>query len=750
MDIRRRLGVVAVVAVALLAAPAAARACAGLKAAEGVVLQPFLLSAKAKVGVVSAVCGDGVATFDFAVDGQRTATARLSAGADHADARFDFAVAMQDVTYGLEVVVQAQSAELFDVKRTSLRPNGADRATTYYPYDWRTAGKRDVRHADSVIPGFKAGRLNIVYDTPTLGAIALTRKPGRIEALFPVYRHANDKGDKALARHDIAAGDGADMRVYVHAGLAHIQDTRFAVPDRKGMAGAHISQFVPKQWTPDPTVVDRAMLWRDPNGRHCAAKRPDAGRPCFATADEMRAFAAAMPKENSIVIARLALPTKAAATAIRQGGATPYYYLFFGAIGARDGDPSFRDAGLVLEDSAGKPHMAPYSAKSRGNWFLLDLTRADARKYFVDRALEALDNGYGGVFMDGGFLWNMPNGKVGGDNPDATISQYHGRMLLMRELRDAMRARDPAARLGILANAYAEYMHYADWILREGTALHWRNVRALPHLREVAYRPNRKILEIWHSQYGRLIASPVFYACKGPNAVMIRTCRNNLGLDHAGFYYDSGDWDIHDSEIAAMLVRAAYAPGDLYVTRVEKNKKIVGAGVSRLLVENGPARVWFSRAAPLLRRSSWTPLDEARHTYQFAADEAYVPADRVGPDGWTWAMEGFLHRGPNAFVAGDFYVIDAPSAPAPGQLRALLAAVPRVEAAKDTAPAAKVAPPDLAMTLRLALPDGAAWRLETPDGAPARPVRTEEKDGRTIVRLEGHARIALTLSGLKE
>lgn len=733
--------------VAISFATALAHACDGMAIAEGAALRPFVLSKQADVRIAVAGGGPETAKFVFEANGRRLGIVEFTRTDDHVDARFRFEAPLEGARFGVEATVKAQSAELFDVKRTVLRPNGKDSVTTFYPYDWGRKITRSVRHADSVIPGFKAGGLNIVYDTPKLGAINIRREPGCVRAVFPYYREVNDAGDRALVRHVLRPGMTADMRIYAHAGLAHIQDRRFATPDRKGMAGAHIAQMPPRAWTPNPDVVDRAALWADPESKHCAAKTPGAGRYCFPTDAEVQAFAEAMPRENGIAILRFALPLKRLAAATKAGGAIPYYYLFFGAIGARDGDPSFKRDGLVLTDSAGKPHMAPYPIESRGNWFLLDLTRPAARQYFIDRALEALDNGYEGVFMDGGFLWNMPNGIVGGVNPDAEMSQYQGRVLLMRELRAAMRAKNPTARLGILASPYAEYMHYADWVLREGTAMHWKAVRAPQHLRAVQFDPKRKVLKAWQSQYGRLAMPPVFYACKGPNPVLLRTCRQNLGLKAAGFYYDSGDWNIHDAEAAAAMARLSYGPGDLYVTRVEGDRKIQGVGASGIRVEDRAARVWFSRAAPVLRVANGTPFRNVSHVNALAGGEDYVVADREGPGRWSWAHGGFVHRDARTFVAGDFHILETPTEPEPGGFRAIVSPTLRVEVEPDTPLSRGAKPGDDDMLFEFVLPQGAAWRLETLDGRPVEAV-SEKKGGRETVLVAGHARLALTLTGL--
>ena len=752
MTVKRRLthilraGILAAafLAPATLAPPAEAESCRAFQAAETLTLRPFVLSSVEKLNLPAGDCGAGQATFRITdADGQTVATVAMTGATDRASFSFAFARDVKGASFGVAATAKAQEAVLFDTAGTRLTADDKPTAATHYPYDWTKPVDKSPRAGDSIIPGFKAGRLNVVYDTRTLAEIYLTARPGAIDALFPFHRTRNRTGDEAYARLHMRAGDTADMRIFFHAGLQHIQDARFATPDRKGMAGARISQFVPRFWTPDPSVVDRAALIAAPEGRHCAAKRPDSGLDCFATTDEMTAFAAGMPDKNSIVIARIALPTADAAAAIKAGGAKPYYYLFFGAVSSRDGDPSFRDDGLVLMDSAGKPHMAPQSVKSKGNWFLLDLTQKAARDYFVGRALEAINAGYEGIFMDGGFLWNMPNGRVGGDNPNAAISQYEGRMLLMQELRVAMRDRNPDSRLGILANAYAEYMHYADWVLREGTSLHWRAVGKPPHLREMTYDPRRRAVVVFQQQYGRLIQSPLIFSCKGPNAVIVRTCQENLGVPHAGLYYDSGDWRIYNSELAATLLANAFAPGDLTVTRTEGDRKLSSIGMSRLLLEDGPGRVWFSRQVPLLDVALMTPAVETSHIYRFDTDAMYAPADREGPDGWTWTPHGFAYLNDQSFLAGDFYIVEPPTSPAPGVFRVVLAPEPRLTLANDT-PGPK--PKPQTMQVQIVLPQGSAWRLDRLDGDPPAQPTTRVVNGREIVEVEGIGRVALTVT----
>jgi hypothetical protein len=461
----------------------------------------------------------------------------------------------------------------------------------------------------------------------------------------------------------------------------------------------------------------------------------------------MRAFASGMPRDNSIAIARIALPLAEAALAIRQGGASPAYYLFMGAVATRDGDAR-QLAPLMLTDSAGKPHLAPYSHKSKGHWHLLDITQKPARDAFIARAVEALQNGYEGIFMDGAFLWNMPNGHVGGDNPGAAISHNHARHILLRDMKAAMRAVNPNARLGLLANRYMEYMHYADYVVREGTSIRWSNVRAAPHQRAVAYHPSGKPQKSWHARYGRLATTPVFFACKGPSPVLVRSCRQTIGVPADGFYYDSGDWNIHDSEIAAGLVQAMYRDGGAYVTRTDENRPVIGVGVSQLKFEDSAARIWFSRQSPLLRVENWRALKEVSHTYQLAANEAYIPADMDGPGGWRWAAEGFAYLNSNAYIAGDFYLTAPPYVPRPGAVEFQIASAPRLEARQETARGVKDAPTDTAMTVRVYAPPGADIRLVDGARQPLRARSSKRANGYTELEINAADTIFLIVNGL--
>lgn len=118
----------------------------------------------------------------------------------------------------------------------------------------------------------------------------------------------------------------------------------------------------------------------------------------------------------------------------------------------------------------------------------------------IDRAAEALKNGYEGIFMDGAFFWNMPNDHVGSDNPDAAISHNHAGHILLRGMKEAMRVLNPHARLGLLAKRYMEYMFYAHYIVREGTSIRWDNMPTAPHLRSVRYDPRGKTHKGWQAR----------------------------------------------------------------------------------------------------------------------------------------------------------------------------------------------------------------------------------------------------------
>jgi|GEM_PF-3009849 len=746
---RRPLGALLLtLAICLGGAPARAEPCRAFQAHAKLTLQPFVLSASEKIDLKSGDCRDDGATFAFVfADGRPAATATVSGLADRADVVFAFGARIERASYGVRTDVKAHAAELFDVTGGRLREGGAQAATTRYPFDWKDRQKTNAREADSVIPGFSAGGLNVVYDTPRLGAIVLNRSPGRIGATFPFYDDRNQAGDIGSARRTVKAGDSQDMRFYFHAGLAHIQDARFGAPDRRGMAGVTVSQFPPRLWAPAPGSMTRAALVRAPEGLHCGAADKGAGRTCFPTDDELTAFAEATPGVNDIVILRTALPRARAAAAIRAGGARPFYYLFFGAVAERNGDERVKPEWL-LKDSNGKQYIAPRSVKSEGRWRFLDLTHPAARAYFVDSALEAIDAGFAGVYMDGGNFWNMPNGLVGGDNSNARMSQNHGRHLLMRELRAAIRARAPDARIGMLANRYAEYMHAADFVQREGTALHWRDKDARPHLRVMAFDPTAASAKSWQRRYGRLIQSPIFLACRGPNAVLVRSCRESLPKPYAGTYYNAGGFDIFDSALAAAVVIEPFGPGDLFVTSTEGDAELLGRGVSRLARETR-GRVWFSRQVPLLALNSWRPVAETSHVYVFAAGENYIPADRSGPDGWTWAREGFLFRDGETYVAGDFYVVDSPAAPQAGSLRARLAPEPYRDVARRTARSPDAPPTDQMMTIRLRLPEGAEAAWTDAAGAPLRPKTHGTANGLTVLVIETDRPVTLTLSGLR-
>jgi hypothetical protein len=750
MTKRRIAFVLGALMLAGFSAPASVHAapCNSLGIGQGIAFKPFVLSKSQKITLAGGDCAGGAGDFNFTGgNGATLATVRVSHQNGRVDLDFRFNQALAAAEIGAVAVARTQRIELLNLTATKLAADSGKGISTFYPYNWNKAVKRPVRDGDSIIPGFKTGQHFVVYDTPKLGGIAYEAKPGRISAFFPYFTEFNRNGDKARSRMDVRRSERKAMRFYVDVSLARIQDKRFGAPDRRGMQNAEIAQFVPNQWAPVIGSISRRGLIQDARGKHCGGASKARKRTCFATDSEMRAFAAAMPRGNSIAIARIALPLRAAAQAIRDGGASPDYYLFMGAVSTRDGDAR-QLSNLMLTDSAGKQHLAPYSHKSKGHWHLLDITKKAARDVFIARAVEALKNGYEGIFMDGAFLWNIPNGHVGGDNPNAVISHNHARHILLRDMKAAMRAVNPRARLGLLANRYMEYMHYADYVVREGTSIRWNNVRAAPHLRTVRYDPRGKAQKGWQARYGRLATTPVFFACKGPSPVLVRSCRQSIDVPHDGFYYDSGDWDIHNSEIAGGLVDAIYRKGGVYVTRTDGNMPLIGVGVSQIKFEDQAARIWFSRAAPLLRVKNWRALSEVSHTYQLAANETYIPADMDGAGGWRWAAEGFAYLNQSAYIAGDFYITAPPVVPGPGIAQFQIAAAPRVEAAQETRRGIKDKPGDTRMTVWIYTPNGSNFRLEDLAGKSIRAHSTKNVSEYTVVEIEAADTVVMTISGL--
>ena len=729
------------------ATSALAEACNALQVAETLTLRPFVLAAGEKISSAPGDCAAGRATFRFTgEDGRTVAAATLTAASDRTRIEFAFERAIPKASYGAEARSKAFEANLLDVHATTLREDGPRGATSYYPYAWKDAADGPVREAESVIPGYKAGGLHVVYDTNRLGAIAYTVEPGRVRALFPAYREFNRGADSASSRFDLKAGDRAGMRIFHHAGLKHIQDARFGAPDRQAIEGKAIAQFPPRFWAPNPGVIARPDFARASDQELCGQPDRGRGRPCFPTAEELTYFADGLPQGEGLALLRLALPRAQDADAIRAGGASPQFYMFFGAIGVRDADPAV-PLSWRLKDSAGKDFMAPRSDRSDGNWFLLDITRKPVRDFLIGRALEALDAGFDGLFLDGGYLWNGPDGRVGGDNPGAAMSHARARHVFLRELRQAMRARKPDALMGMLANRYQEYMHIADYVIREGTSVHWLDVRQPPHLRVVAFDPRNRSAEAWQRRYGRLVASPVFFACKGPSAVLVRSCREAIAAPHAGFYYDSGDFEIFDGAVAGALLREVYGPGDLFVTRVDGDRDVEGHGVSRLAIAGADAaRVWFSRPAPLVRTRDWTPLDETRHLYQFQPGETYIPPDRAGPDGWTWARQGVLMRDAETYVLGDYYHAAAPEPGADGRILATLAPSPHALVGQPTPRDPGDPGPETRMTLVVS--PGLAGRIAFArlDGRPAAPTSERTSGGRIVYDFETATPIRLTVT----
>jgi hypothetical protein len=159
-------------------------------------------------------------------------------------------------------------------------------------------------------------------------------------------------------------------------------------------------------------------------------------------------------------------------------------------------------------------------------------------------------------------------------------------------------------------------------------------------------------------------------------------------------------------------------------------------------------RIWFPRAAPLLRVKNWRALGEVSHTYQLTANETYIPADMNGAGGWRWAAEGFAYLNQDAYIAGDFYITAPPVVPGSGIVQFQIAAAPRIEAAQETERGSKDAPSDTRMTVWIYTPNGSNFRLEDLAGRPIRAHSIKNAGEHTVVEIEAADTVVMTIIGL--
>lgn len=327
----------------------------------------------------------------------------------------------------------------------------------YYPYDWtETVAEGWLDGPELVSPGVMvhdpSGSWVVVahHDTQLFKVDLRTEGSDKVARFFR-QRESASGVDRATVSQLLHPGERDELRLTTSTSIRGIQRARLG--SAQPMRGL-ITQVPHRGWGTDGGTLSMASY------DAIASRLADGG--------------------ISHVQLRLNEPEAWVSDRFVQQGLTTHYYMFLGVARLRrvdgvycysirfeDGDGCVDGTGgsedWMLRDGGGDI----YTTAINPSWAFVDLRVPAWRQVFVDRAVRAIERGYGGIFFDGPHLWTgasrdvfttgapsttrqtVPgDGVIGGVNAHGVgMSWYNARALLLREVRAAIRAESPDAAL---------------------------------------------------------------------------------------------------------------------------------------------------------------------------------------------------------------------------------------------------------------------------------------------------------------
>lgn len=405
-----------------------------------------------------------------------------------------------------------------------------------YPYDWTYIGTRNVlNYPRLVAPGLIVGDQCFTVDTHDLWSLRLEpTQNGYVRAILMAHRYYNDGADVASTQLPLSAGETVELSVRVSAAPTMpflLQHEKPAQPDEELMV-----QVAYRGWTADSygeaeyrTIADRLSGYYD--------------------------WVIVREVETHDWIPRI----------FHERGIRVLAYQYIGAL-RRHSDQVSKDteARLGMHGCGGELYTAPYSPD--GPWLLADIRRPEVREVFTRRAVEAIEAGYDGIFLDGTILWPDAKGRRGGDVPGAVHSLAWAHWKLLEEMREAIRAAAPDAILGCLGNDYYDALAQADFVLKERMYFAWEKFAREFTDRETKVRAD---LDARFEQgEAPLVATRLAYGVKGYSSIAVQTARHLVRNPTGLWYLGTGD---HSPQLLEewLATVVAHASEELYVVTIE-------------------------------------------------------------------------------------------------------------------------------------------------------------------------------------
>lgn len=559
------------------------------------------------------------------------------------------------VSYGLRVFDSSSQTTFLDKGLTKFSEGSEVKR---YPYNWIQSNEKVVAETELVSPGYKSSDgTYFVKSSVELAEIKMGKKDKYIITDFYKSNETNNKRDVNDIKHSVKAGQKGTVKFVYGKSLKQIQDKRIGKNNSDRISNTVFTQFIQKAWSNcDKPGTACDVLESEYNGVAKALKSGGATKP--------------------YLVVRADKPKKTDVAAIKKAGVKPMYYMYFGAVKYQDAVPDSQ----LLKDSNNYYYRAPQNKPNVGLWYLGDIRDPNFRKYYVSQVVKALDQGYEGIFFDGGFNWTGTDGFVGGSEPGATMSLHSAKLLLINDIKKAVNDNNPNAILGIVNSKYVDIYHGFDYVLQENAGTKWL---PLPNIPGVVYESNsssgipenpfinqfhtRKIIEytfshptnsFWEESYGELVTTAEVFGCKGGNPLLTSTCQNKLNGD--GFYFDNGDWWYSQTDDATEIIENLSKYNDFLIDPQTNEKVTVRSNSqSSFSLLTDPVRLNFNRKTYILNYSNGQIYNNLRSSHKFVEGVEYIIADRSSSgSGWYWGGSKFAARNNDEYFYGNFDITE--------------------------------------------------------------------------------------------
>ena len=502
--------------------------------------------------------------------------------------------ASRDGAYSFGISLSTDELSLLDHGMTRRTCASLSEPTVVrYPYDWTTrdtSGNIMSSRPRLIMPGLKVNGEIYVADTHELFSVKLDPcTNGKIRALMLAQRFYNDGGDRANTELHLRAGETREFTVRIYSSIEAVNRDRFGAHDQTmhgNMTELAFLEYAERAATENDTFFG-------PSGR----------TPCCRalTADEWDLAARKMEGVIRYVIIREQQSSSWIPPIFHKRGELVYHYQYLGAL--RRWTPEVTpeiERDFALRDVKGQVFASPHAPD--GNWLQVDVRRPEVRAVLVENARAAVRHGFDGIFLDGYPFWADATGDVGGNVPSATHSWAYARWLLLKEIKEAMRAENPKATLGILTNQYYDSLGLGDWGMKEFMYGSWYS-DAPPSGNDIVghYRPatGTQVRKEKDRAYEEMDAPyqpfPIAYGAKGFSSVAFQSMLHFIVHPSGLYYADSGTFPIADMEKYMDTLVALFKQDDLYLTNIDPPDCWVRFPAPTIMQTDGRCAVKFSR-----------------------------------------------------------------------------------------------------------------------------------------------------------